>query len=65
MDRAEAVRRAIKCVEQEGFVFTDEERAVFKRLAQGEISSDEYRAIYLAKIERLRRVRPELFWQEV
>jgi hypothetical protein len=61
MKREEAVRNAIKAVEQEGFVFTVEEKAVFERVAKGEISCSQFREQYLTRLEKLKKEHPEMF----
>lgn len=46
MDKRQAVESAMASVEMEGFVFTEEEKALFSRYANGEISDAElYRII--------------------
>lgn len=45
----EAIKQSIASLEQEGFVFTEEELAELERIASGEITTEEYRQNFLKK----------------
>ncbi|GMB02271.1 antitoxin VbhA family protein [Pelosinus sp. IPA-1] len=64
MDRKKAVEEAIASLKMEGFVFTEEELALFDRYAKGEISSDDIRKNTYEKIARWKIESPESFAKE-
>lgn len=57
----EAVNFAIASVEQEGFVFTKEELAEFEKIANGEMTTEEYRQKLFEYAKKLKKTNPEWF----
>lgn len=64
MNRKAAVEGAMASMRMEGFVFTDEEELMFKKLAKGEISSDDVIKIADELIKRWQIENPECFTKE-
>lgn len=48
--RRNNVESVMKSFELEGFVYTDEEKAVFEKVASGEISFDQARKIFFKQL---------------
>ena len=61
MDKAKAVKEVIASMEMEGFVFTEEELAIFEKIEKGEMSSDDLRRLAEAKIAKWKKESPETF----
>ena len=62
MDIREAVKSAIASVKQEGFVFTEAELAEFEKVADGELTTDEFLQNLFSRVETLKKTNPELFY---
>lgn len=46
------VESAIKSLELEGFVYTSDEKAIFEKIASGEISLDKGKEIFMKKLSQ-------------
>ena len=64
MNRKQAVKEAIASMEMSGFVFTEEELALFNRYAKGEISSDDIKKFADDRLKQLQIEHPEYFATE-
>lgn len=64
MNRKEAVQGAMASMRMEGFIFTEEEEAMFEKLANGEISHDDVIKIADELIKRWQKESPESFAKE-
>ena len=64
MSRAKAVESAMASMKMEGFIFTDEELAIFEKLANKEISYDDVKKIAVEKIKHWKKENPDFFTTE-
>lgn len=64
MTRKQSVKYAMHSMELEGFVYTEEEKALFDRLANGEIEPEDIRKFAAEKLAKLRKEKPEAFVEE-
>ena len=55
MDRRESVAYAMRSVEMEGFVFSERSKKQFEMLAEGKITHEEHRAMFLRDVEARKR----------
>lgn len=62
--RRKGCEYAIRSVEMEGFKFTEEELAVFERIIQGEITTEDAINDIKKQVAEWRKTRPEIFWKE-
>lgn len=61
MDIKQAVKLAMHSMELEGFIYTDNEKALFARLAKGEITCDYLRRYFDSEHVALKASKPWLF----
>lgn len=61
MNRKAAVQQSIHSMEMEGFVFSNEDKAIFEKLAKGDISHADVRKIAAEKLKRWQKENPEAF----
>lgn len=61
MDRKKAVKAAMASMEMEGFNFTPEEKALFDKLAKGEITTDDVKKLAAEKLEKWKQESPQSF----
>lgn len=64
MDIKKAVEGAMKSMEMEGFTFTEEEKALFEKVKNGELTTDDILRISDERIAKLRKEKPEIFTKE-
>lgn len=62
--RRKAYEYAIRSVEMEGFVFTEEELAVFERIIQGEMTTEDAINDIKKQVAEWKKTRPEIFRKE-
>lgn len=61
MKRADAVKQAIQSMEMEGFIFNQDDKEIFKKLADGKIDHEEVRHVAASKIANWKTKNPEAF----
>lgn len=64
MKRIKAIQEAIASLEIEGHKFTDEELALFKKVASGELSYEDVINLANEKLELWRKKNPDCFAEE-
>lgn len=64
MERVKAVKESIASLRMEGFIFTDEELDVLKKLANGEISCNDVKKVADDNLKRWQKENPECFTSE-
>lgn len=64
MNRAEAVRAAVRSMQLEGFVFSQDELDAWEKVALGELSLDDLLETFVRFDTEMRQRYPELYEQE-
>ena len=61
MQRTDAVKQAMQSMEMEGFIFSQADKDLFKKLSTGEINHENIRNLATSKIAKWKIESPESF----